>query len=172
MGSLIDLSPSTSDFITTDPAKIGEGEFRLIHELNSQLIVHHPYRTLSEVQTVLGLTTEEKSLAWSVVNDHYITDLPLLYPPHVIAITAAFFTIALKPTQTSSQTPTTDTAGAGAQNKLQKFTTWLAESDVDMEAIIDCMQEMISLYEVWEQYNERVCKEQIARFVKARSLDK
>ena len=48
---------------------------------------------------------------------------------------------------------------------------WLAESEVDMNSVVDCTQEMISLYEVWEQYHERVCKEQIARFVKARGLD-
>ncbi|KAI9790977.1 MAG: hypothetical protein M1816_004544 [Peltula sp. TS41687] len=188
------------EFITTDSAKIGEGEFRLIHELNSQLIVHHPYRTLSEVQTVLGLSTEENSTACAVVNDHYLTDLPLLYPPHVIAVTAIFFTLALKPSSASS-TSSSASASASAQqssaaalqqqqqssggcggggtaqqqqqqNKLQRFLTWLAESNVDMEAVVDCMQEMISLYEVWEQYNERVCKEQIARFVKARGLDK
>ncbi len=41
-----------------------------------------------------------------------------------------------------------------------------------MEAVIDCVQEMISLYEAWEGYNDRACKEQIARFVRARGLDK
>jgi cyclin C len=67
--------------------------------MDSQLIVHHPYRDLQELQSTLGLTQEEISLAWSIVNDHYLTDLPLLHTPHVIAITAAFLAVVLKPGQ-------------------------------------------------------------------------
>src|SRR6266516_2746677 len=81
------------DFITPDTSKLGECEFFLISEMNSQLIVHHPYRTLLDLQGTLSLTQEETTLAWSVINDHYFTDLPLLYPPHVIAITAIFLGI-------------------------------------------------------------------------------
>ncbi len=50
--------------------------------------------------------------------------------------------------------------------------TWLAEGEVDIGAVMECSQEMISLYEVLEQYSEKSCKEQISRFVKARGLDK
>lgn len=41
-----------------------------------------------------------------------------------------------------------------------------------MEAIIDCTQELISFYEAQEQYIEKLTREQINRFVKARGLDK
>lgn len=50
--------------------------------------------------------------------------------------------------------------------KLSKLVDWLAESGVDMNAIVDATQEMISLYEVWESYSERACKESITKFVK------
>lgn len=51
--------------------------------------------------------------------------------------------------------------------KLSKIVDWLAESNVDMSAVIDATQEMISLYAVWEEsYSERACKEAITRFVK------
>ncbi|KAI9803385.1 MAG: hypothetical protein M1833_000904 [Piccolia ochrophora] len=192
------------DLVTTDISKLGECEFSLISEMNSQLIVHHPYRTLSELQTTLGLSQEETALAWAVINDHYLTDLPLLYPPHVIAVTAIFLTIVLKPTPGnpnhstattlnalhSSQTGTngklspgpgthssggkssTPSSGVATTSKSQKVVSWLAESEVNMEDVIDCTQEIISLYDVWDQYNERVCKEQINRFVKGRGLDK
>ena len=43
---------------------------------------------------------------------------------------------------------------------------WLAESQVDMEAIVDATQEMVSLYEVWESYSERVCKEAITKLMR------
>ena len=58
------------------------------------------------------------------------------------------------------------------QKKVQGLVTWLAEGEVDIGAMIECSQEMISLYEVLDQYNEKPCKEQISRFVKARGLDK
>ncbi|EFW98532.1 c-type cyclin [Grosmannia clavigera kw1407] len=77
--------------------RIGECEFYLISELRSQLIVHAPYRTLLSLQGELGLHPDELAHAWNVVNDHYMTDLPLLYPPHVIAVTALLWALVLPP---------------------------------------------------------------------------
>lgn len=167
-----------------DISKIGECEFTLISEMNSQLIIHHPYRSLAELQTQFQLTQEENALAWSVINDHYLTDLPLLHAPHVIAITAMFLAVVLKPTQGGLQanaagmTNALQTLGnarnaGGTQNRVQKLVDWLAESNVDIEAVVECTQELISLYEVWgESYTDKTCKDQIAKFVKARGLDK
>ncbi|OAL50482.1 C/H/G cyclin [Pyrenochaeta sp. DS3sAY3a] len=166
-----------------DISKIGECEFTLISEMNSQLIIHHPYRSLAELQTQFQLTQEENALAWSIVNDHYLTDLPLLHAPHVIAITAMFLAVVLKPTQGGLQVNAANMSSAlqtlgnarnagGAQNRVQKLVDWLAESNVDIEAVIECTQELISLYEVWESYTDKTCKDQIAKFVKARGLDK
>ncbi|KAH7388688.1 cyclin-like protein [Pyrenochaeta sp. MPI-SDFR-AT-0127] len=166
-----------------DISKIGECEFTLISEMNSQLIIHHPYRSLAELQTQFQLTQEENALAWSIINDHYLTDLPLLHAPHVIAITAMFLAVVLKPTQGGLQvnaagmTNALQTLGnarnaGGTQNRVQKLVDWLAESSVDIEAVVECTQELISLYEVWESYADKTCKDQIAKFVKARGLDK
>lgn len=159
--------------------------------MNSQLIVHHPYRTLQDLQTILNLAPDDISLAWSIINDHYLTDLPLLYPPHVIAVTAIFLALTLKPTQAGLQaaastvaalageSPLTKGASGTAtslvnstQMKIQNMISWLAEGEVDIIAVVDCSQEIISLYEVWEQYNDQSCKDQIARFINARGLDK
>lgn len=49
--------------------------------------------------------------------------------------------------------------------KLGKLVDWLAESKVDMGAIVDATQEMVSLYDIWEQYSERSCKEAITKFM-------
>ena len=174
-----------------DVSKLGEFEFYLISELNSQLIVHHPYRTLDELKAALNMDQDDVSLAWSIINDHYLTDLPLLHPPHVIAVTAIFLAITLKPTQAGLQAAAStaaalantpqqlkDTAGLGladpsiVPNKIQNLVSWFAEGEVDIKAVIECTQEIISLYEVWEQYNEKACKDQIARYIKARGLDK
>lgn len=171
-----------ADTVSSDTSKLGECEFHLISEMNSQLIVHHPYRSLTDLQTQFQLGPEEMSLAWSIVNDHYFTDLPLLHPPHVIAVTAVFFAIVLKPNPGTTQAQNMHNAmqqlnaktggAAGAQPRVQQLLNWLAESAISIEAIVDCTQELISLYQVWDGFNEKACKEQVTRFVKARGLDK
>ncbi|KAM7220548.1 RNA polymerase II holoenzyme cyclin-like subunit [Rhypophila decipiens] len=222
-------------------AKMGECEFFLISEMQSQLIIHQPYRTLTALQDTLGLHAEEAALAWSIINDHYMTDLPLLYPPHIIALTAILLAVVLKPTTQSNQnsqqqqqqqqqgdtnsaasrmampsnlaaaqasfaqlraanqgpgvvgapTPTLTpqnsgglsgmAEGSGMENnskkvpdqrwpKVSRIATWLAESNIDIEAMVDCTQELISFYEVYESYNDKHTREQITRFIKARGL--
>jgi cyclin C len=159
--------------------------------MNSQLIVHHPYRTLSELQSELSLTSDEVALAWSVINDHYLTDLPLLYAPHVIAIMAIIVAVVFKPSSGNfhgSAAPVLagamrdggmnvlaalgDRTGSGPPPKIQKLISWLAESEVDIKAVIESTQELVSLYEVWEQYSEKTCKELLGRMVKTKNLDK
>lgn len=49
---------------------------------------------------------------------------------------------------------------------------WLAEGEINIKSVVDCAQELIGLYQAWEVYNEKSCKEGIARFVKGRGLDK
>lgn len=193
----------------TEASKIGECEFALISTLSSRLICHHPYRTLSECAGLFGLKPEETQLASSIINDTYNTDLALLYPPHVLAVTSIFLALVLRPTMDQSPaglqphspligtpmqslmsptTPTllspntlhspTITASAAQQGlisigsfnqarpKLMKLVDWVAESKIDMNAVVDATQELVSLYELWEGYNERVCKEAITKFMK------
>ena len=167
--------------------------------MNSQLIVHHPYRTLNELHGKLGMGQDEHTLAWSIINDHYLTDTPLLYPPHVVAVTAVFLSMTLKPTPgglqavmsaaasisgsanhqlgltTATTTATTATGpnmSSLQQKKVENLVKWLSEGEVDIKAVIECSQEIVALYDVLEQYNEKACKDQIGRFVKARNLDK
>ncbi|OAA57944.1 c-type cyclin [Niveomyces insectorum RCEF 264] len=84
-----------------ETARIGECEFALIAEMRSQLIVHAPYRTLQTLQAELALAPDELAQAWTLVNDHYLTDLPLLHPPHVVAVTALFLVLVLQPSASS-----------------------------------------------------------------------
>ncbi|KAG0651617.1 RNA polymerase II holoenzyme cyclin subunit [Hyphodiscus hymeniophilus] len=179
----------------SDTSKLGECEFFMISEMSSQLIVHHPYRSLTALQPIFSLTPEESALAWSIINDHYMTDLPLLFAPHIIAIMSILLALVLRPNTTGLQSAS-GSAGTmssaahaalgstgqskpgngdklgGARTKVQKLANWLAESNIDIEAIVDCTQEIISFYEIQEVYNEKLSREQINRFVKARGLDK
>jgi cyclin C len=150
------------------------------------------------LQGTFNLSQEESSLAWSIINDHYMTDLPLLYAPHIIAITSILLALILRPTgnvetptvgasantiATAAQAalnaasqpktaPSPGKTGAPVRTKVQKLSNWLAESNVDIEGMIDCTQEIISFYDFQETYNEKITREQINRFVKARGLDR
>ncbi|KAI9872696.1 MAG: RNA polymerase II holoenzyme cyclin-like subunit, partial [Pleopsidium flavum] len=92
---------------------------------------------------------------------------------HAAAASVAAVASAAQAAKESPSNLLQSTAQSNAPHtKPQKLVTWLAESEINIEDIINCTQEIISIYEVWEQYNEKTCKEQIARFVKARGLDK
>lgn len=207
------------DFIGLDTSRIGECEFFLISEMSSQLIVHQPYRTLTSLRSELSLVDEDVQLAKSVINDHYMTDLPLLFPPHVIALVAILLALVLRPNSVAPGQPGASAAaaaglaaaqaalsqansgaiptGGGAMSafppvppqpvsgqearekqqearitRVQHFAAWLAESTVDIASMVDATQEIISFYECYEKYNEKLTREQINRFVKAGSLDR
>ncbi|ODV79237.1 RNA polymerase II holoenzyme cyclin-like subunit [Suhomyces tanzawaensis NRRL Y-17324] len=93
------------EYIPHDVTKLAEFEFYLIEEMDSFLFLHHPYRSLLQIrdflienQAVYGFTLNDDELqnAWSLINDSYITDLHLLLPPHIIAVTSIYITIVLK----------------------------------------------------------------------------
>jgi cyclin-C len=115
------------------------------------MIIHHPYRTLQHVADLIGLAPQDLAIAWTIINDTYASDLPLLYPPHIIALSAiymAFFTPSqlrshVKPTSTVSHT---------------KLVEWYAQSAIDMDAIAEVTQEIICLYQVWKDYKAKDCK--------------
>lgn len=195
------------DLVAIDTSKLGECEFFMISEMRSQLIVHQPYRSISALRSELSLVEDEVQLARSVINDHYMTDLPLLYAPHIIALVAILLALVLRPNNSapgqssgsaaaaglaaaqqallraqgqSSQAGFSDASAAEPKEKqqqarvsrVQRFAAWLVESNVEIASMVDATQEIISFYECYEQYNDKLTREQINRFVKARGLDK
>lgn len=181
------------DFIGPDVASLGETEFWLISTMGCELIVHHPYKTLRMLEGRLGLAQDEAGLAMGVVNDSYLTDLPLLCAPHVVAWAAAFMALTLRPgqLQTAGHAEVVEkvaealrmgleapAVGAGAgvsshQTRLHRFLECLAESEVDIKAVADAVQEMVSLYVLWEsQYKEKEVRDQVGRFVKGRGMER
>lgn len=217
------------EHVPSDPSRLGEMEFCLISEMHSQLIVWHPYRTLTALKEnqSLALTNDELSLAWSIINDSFVTDLPLTCPPHLIAITAMFLAVIFIPakpspdfkvpamtgieigahieagnfaalearrnllnslkqsSESSSNTGSQNSptpqdralvraktlAAAAASEKMQNVIQFLVDSDIDIERMIDATQEMISLYEIWEQFNEKTVKEAISRCIRGQHLE-
>lgn len=109
------------EFISGDFTKLAEFEFYLIEELNCFMVIYHPYNSLTQLIGVLGrenkanndtmsesgnerrnskyrldLTDVEIENTWQIINDSYATDLPLLYPPHIVAIAALQMTLVLR----------------------------------------------------------------------------
>lgn len=161
-----------------DISKIGECEFHLISTMSARMIVHHPYRTLNDLAPGLSMSTEETALSQNIINDHYNTDMPLMYPPHIIAVTAMFLAVVLRPTQSNLQAHAAATSSPAIKsaldspNKIARLTDWMAASQVDIPSVMAATQEFLSLYEVWENYGERACKEAISRFMKDAQLGK
>lgn len=93
------------EYIPHDITKLAEFEFYLIEEMDMYLFLHHPYKSLLQLRDFLrqyqqhfgfSLTDDELQHSWSLINDSYITDLHMLFPPHVIALAAIYITIVLK----------------------------------------------------------------------------
>lgn len=218
------------EYVPSDPSRIGEMEFCLISEMHSQLIVWHPYRSLTALKEnqSLALTNEELSLAWSIINDTFMTDLPLTCPPYLIAVTAMFLAVVFVPSKSSldlkspaydvqniadaarfasigGRTGISSTLGQAmdssgmnqnsasfrhnnqildrssmktktltatvSSDKMQNLIRFLVESDIDIERMIDATQVIISLYEIWEQYNDKFVKEAITRCIRGQHLE-
>jgi cyclin C len=198
------------EYIPHDAAKLAEFEFYLIEELDTHLIVHHPYKSLLLINEALhtfsqkqgsfaagaassmpntaslsGLTSEELQSSWSIINDSYVTDLPLLYPPHVLATAAIYLTIVLKNNriqqlhseqreqlqlqqqQTQGTLPTVpqprpqlqrNSQALANESLLKSFVSFLGHSNIDFAEVAEVVQELITLYEIWESYDETSCK--------------
>lgn len=145
------------DYVSTDPTKIAECEFYLIEELDSYLIVYHPYRSLMQLIENMGKTNnqlafmkDETQYAWSIINDSYATDMMLLYPPHIIATAALYITIVRSRTMRAAAEPSAD--------RFRLFQEYLGHCGIDLEKVVEAMQELISLYVRWETCDENGCK--------------
>lgn len=92
------------EYIPHDVSKLAEFEFYLIEELDMYLVLHHPYKSLLQMRDFLEahreygfvFTADELQHTWLLLNDSYITDLHLVFPPHIIAMAAAYITFVLK----------------------------------------------------------------------------
>ncbi|KAG1766814.1 hypothetical protein EDD22DRAFT_877447 [Suillus occidentalis] len=111
-------------------------------------------------------------LAWSIINDTDHSDLCLLYPPHLLAITALYLVVVLHgPTRELLQqrsrlievTPvhssprrsprqSSSTSLNHGKKHSQDFVAFFAELNVSMPLVATIAQEIISLYTLWERY--------------------
>lgn len=123
-----------------DCANVAEFEFYLMEEMNFYLIVHHSYRTLLKLMFDLKLPISSIQEAWWIANDVCRTDIPLIYPPHIIAITIIFLVSVLV---------------ADANKYKEKIKDWFIGLNVNMTEIIEISQEIINFYELWSDYSDK-----------------
>ncbi|OZJ04785.1 hypothetical protein BZG36_01829 [Bifiguratus adelaidae] len=156
-GVLTDVGASTYD-----SSKIAEFEFYLMEELEFYLIVWHPYRSLTHICKELGMKDSGLQFAWFIVNDSYRTDVCLLYPPHMIAIAAVYLTVVLNHADFAP----------GSQGEKKDMRQWFADLNVDMEEVGIIVQELLALYEVWNDYKDEDAVALWKNFRKAVAEDK
>lgn len=159
------------EFVPPDPTKVTEFEFYLIEELQSYLVVHHPYKAMEQIVSVLknppfelNVSQEELQNCWSLINDSYINDVHLTYPPHIIAVACLFITICIRG-RSSKDASTTSVSNMGdvaeidsimiqVRDQQELFNRFVAESQVDLEEVMDTIQDLITLYDHWDKYHE------------------
>ncbi|PCH41674.1 cyclin-like protein [Wolfiporia cocos MD-104 SS10] len=188
-----------------DHSKLAEMEFYLVDDLECDLTVFHPYRTLMALCGKDGSAAEAGELgagvddgprywgtgegklelqegalqmAWFIINDTYRSDLPLLYPPHLIAIAAIYLTLVLHSSTRALLHAQTNTQSAGsassahasaqqgsarrssrsssahAKKAPQDIVGFMAGLNVSMPLVATLAQEIIALYVRWERYRE------------------
>ncbi|KAH7927034.1 cyclin-like protein [Leucogyrophana mollusca] len=202
----------------SDNSKLAEMEFYLVDDLECDLTIFHPYRTLlslcktessSDLQAEAGevaagiddglrywgsgdgqleLPDGALQLAWSIINDTYRSNLCVVYPPHLLAITALYLTLVLhSPTremlqshsssaaqqvqsqltehQTSPRRSSRQASHASNTGKksAQDFIGFFADLNVSMPLIATIAQEIISLYTLWDRYKEDCPPDNTAR---------
>jgi len=110
------------------PQDILESEFYVLEELEFQLVVYHPYRPMTQFIADIGVENVLLQTAWSILNDSYRTDICVLYPPYLIALTCIYMASVLLPCDLKQ---------------------WFAELSVDMKEIAEITSELVDLYDIW-----------------------
>jgi len=113
-----------------------ECEFYLLENMDCCLVVFQPYRPLVQYTQDLGQGLEEAllPLAWRIVNDSMRTDVCLLYPPFLIALSCLHMASVI----------------------LGKdLRAWYAELSVDMDKIQEISKHVLALYDLWKGYDEK-----------------
>ncbi|KAF3646441.1 Cyclin-C1-1 [Capsicum annuum] len=100
-------------------------EMKVLEALNYNLVIYHPYRSLSQFLRDAGMT-DTTQLTWGLINDTYKMDLILIHPPHLITLACIYIASVLKGKET---------------------TAWFEELRVDMNVVKNIAMEILDYYE-------------------------
>ncbi|KAJ1973351.1 RNA polymerase II holoenzyme cyclin-like subunit [Dimargaris xerosporica] len=135
---------------TYEYSDIAEFECYLMEELDFYVIVHQPYPTLSRVFEDLELERSCLQTAWFLVNDSYRTDVALLYPPHMLALAALYITCVLN-----------------QASMTRDMKSWFAKLNIDMVMLLDIVQDILTMYEIWSSFDDRKVLQSLDKLHKA-----
>ncbi|TPX32912.1 hypothetical protein SmJEL517_g04080 [Synchytrium microbalum] len=129
-----------------DASTIAEFEFYLMEDLDFYMIVYHPYRPLTQYLKQLGIEKSCLQAAWFIVNDAFKTDAMLLYPPHMISLTAIFMSCVMNEEHVKQEKPQLDVRA------------FFSDLNINMEEIACITQEILDLWQVWAEYDDAQIK--------------
>lgn len=118
------------------PYKIGhvlECEFYLLEMMDCCLILYHPYRPLTQYVQDWQHKDIILPIAWHIINDSFRTDIPLLYPPHQIAIACLHMACVVA--------------------KQDDYKNWFAELNTDFDKILEITRQLQDLYQLWRNFD-------------------
>ncbi|KAI9016761.1 cyclin-like protein [Hyaloraphidium curvatum] len=130
---------------------VAEFEFYLLEEMDFYMILYHPYRPLVQYLDDLNLDRNCLQTSWSILNDVYRTSLPLLHPPHMIALAVIYLLTATDEFGANGE----GAAGNEAAPKVD-IAKWLGELTVDIAGVIAIAGSILELYAELKEYDERV----------------
>lgn len=116
------------------PNNILECEFYLLENMDCCLIVFQPYRPLVQYCQDLGVEDTVLPVAWRIINDSLRTDVSLLYPPYLIALSCLHMACVIL-------------------NKDCR--SWFSDLHVDMEKIQEISKYILALYDLWKSFDEK-----------------
>ncbi|KAG1667476.1 hypothetical protein FOA52_012231 [Chlamydomonas sp. UWO 241] len=150
-----------------------DAEMVIMEDLNFNLVLFSPYRSLQALLRDSGLGEALGPRAWAFLNDSYHTDVHLLHPPHVIAL-AAVQLAAAEMAQQQQQEGEQQQTGQGRQGQgqgklegqqqqqqqqqagqqghdvsaealLDRLSRWLVSLDVDLGAVADVVVDLTDM---------------------------
>lgn len=98
------------------------------------LIVFQPYRPLVQYCQDLGVEDSVLPVAWRIVSDSLRTDVSLLFPPYLIALSCLHMACVIL-------------------NKDCR--AWFSELHVDMEKVQEVSKFLLGLYDLWKSFDEK-----------------
>lgn len=99
-------------------------EFKLIDALDFDLIIYHPYRPMMQLCASAKLT-DLLATAWPILNDSYLTDVCLQFPPYLIAVACVYL------------------AGTLADRDLK---AWISSLSISTQDLAEVAQRVTAMY--------------------------
>lgn len=135
------------NYMPVEPWHLAECEFYLLAEIDTCLIVHHPYTPLMKFSRRFQLAQTELQACWALINDTYATDIPLIYKPSEIAFTSIYMILVLKPGLIANRT------AESVKKRLESLSIFMAAcKHLNLRAVMGCIQEVLSMYALKSQF--------------------